>query len=120
MLQQYGAIAIFLVCTIAFGFGAIIFSWLISPKPKKGSPAKYDPFECGMETIGPTWVQFRVNYFILAMVFLVFDVETVFLYPWAMTFRSLGFFAFAEMFIFLAILVVGFWYAWKEGAFDWS
>lgn len=119
MLQQYAAIGIFFIAAVIFGFGALATNWILRPKPKRASRAKLDTYECGMETIGPTWVQFKINYFILALIFLVFDVETIFLYPWAITFQKMGVFAFIEMFVFLAILVAGFWYAWKEGAFEW-
>jgi len=120
MLQQYGTIGIFFLVAIIFGFAALAVNWLLRPKPSRKSRSKYDPYECGMPTIGPTWIQFKINYFILALVFLVFDVETIFLYPWAVTFQKLGLFALAEMFIFIAILLLGFWYAWKEGAFNWK
>jgi NADH-quinone oxidoreductase subunit A len=118
MLQQYGAIGLFFIFGIIFGFAALATNWLL--RPKKPHQVKLETYECGMETIGETWVQFKINYFLYALVFLVFDVETIFLYPWAVTFQKLGLFAFVEMFIFLAILVVGFWYAWKEGAFEWQ
>ncbi|MCR4442646.1 MAG: NADH-quinone oxidoreductase subunit A [Peptococcaceae bacterium] len=119
MFMQYATVGIFLIAGIIFGFGALFANWLLRPKPKNAPPAKLEAYECGMETIGPTWVQFRINYFIIALVFMVFDVETIFLYPWAIAFQKLGLFAFIEMFVFLAILVVGFWYALKEGAFEW-
>jgi len=120
MLQQYGTIGLFFIAAIIFGFAALAVSWLLRAKPSRSSRQKYEAYECGMPTIGPTWIQFKLNYFTLALVFLVFDVETIFLYPWAVTFRELGLFVFVEMFIFLTILLIGFWYAWKERAFDWK
>ena len=119
MLQQYTAVGVFLIAAVIFGFTALAANWVLRPKPKRVPRAKLDTYECGMETIGPTWIQFKINYFILALVFLVFDVETDFLYPWAIKFHKMGILAFIDIFIFLAILAVGFWYAWKEGAFEW-
>ncbi len=87
--------------------------------PRRNSPQKSITYECGMDTIGPTWVQFRTSYFLYALLFVIFDVEVLYLYPWALKFQSLGLFAFIEMIIFLTILIVGLWYAWKEGAFEW-
>ncbi len=88
-------------------------------RPKKPSKAKLETYECGMETVGDAWVQFRVQYYIFALIFVVFDVETVFLYPWAVSYGKLGLFAFAEMLVFVGILVVGLVYAWKKQALRW-
>ncbi|MGI9951065.1 NADH-quinone oxidoreductase subunit A [Moorellaceae bacterium AZ2] len=98
--------------------GAIAANWFIRPK-RPAAGAKEETYECGLETQGPTWVQFKISYFLYALIFLLFDVETVFLYPWAVKFKVLGWFAFIEMIIFIAILVLGLWYAWKEGALEW-
>jgi len=88
-------------------------------RPKKPDPIKESTYECGLETIGETWVRFRVQYYIYALVFVIFDIETVFLYPWAVAYNQLGLFALVEMFIFLAILVGGLAYAWRKGALEW-
>ena len=98
---------------------AVLFvNHLVSPK--KSYREKYLPWECGMEPIGTADVgHFRVHFFIVAILFIVFDVETLFLFPWAVTLRDMGMFAFVEMFIFIAILVVGLIYAWKKGALEW-
>lgn len=119
MLRDFGIIGIFILGGIIFTMGALITNWLIRPKKKYGTGAE-STYECGLDTKGPTWIQFRINYFLYALVFVVFDVETVFLYPWAVRFNALGLFAFAEMFIFIAILLVGLWYAWKKGALEWK
>ncbi|ADG82883.1 NADH-ubiquinone/plastoquinone oxidoreductase chain 3 [Thermincola ferriacetica] len=87
--------------------------------PKNPTPQKLLTYECGLDTQGETWVQFKISYFMYALIFIAFDVETIFLYPWAIKFQSLGLFAIVEMFIFIAILLVGFFYAWKEGALEW-
>lgn len=118
MLSDYATIGIFLLLTLAFPVGALVMAWMVRPKPRP-SDEKLTTYECGVDTIGKTWVRFRVNYFLYALVFLAFDIETIFLFPWAVKFNSLGLFAFVEMIIFILILVVGLWYAWKEGALEW-
>ncbi|MGI9859784.1 NADH-quinone oxidoreductase subunit A [Moorella naiadis] len=118
VLSQYGIIAVFLLGGAATAIAALVANWLIRPKkPPEGD--KLATYECGLETQGPTWIQFKVSYFLYALIFLLFDVETVFLYPWAVRFQALGLFAFAEMIIFIGILVLGLWYAWREGALKW-
>lgn len=107
-----------LLCFI-FPVSALLMAAVVRPKP--GSDAEKEvPYECGVDTVGPTWTRFHVNYFKYALVFVLFDVETVFLYPWAVRFRALGWFAFVEMLAFILILAAGLWYAWKEGAFRWE
>lgn len=120
MLSNYTTIGVFLLLTILFPLAALGLAWLVRPKPKaKPGDEKFTTYECGVDTIGRTWTRFRVNYFLYALVFVAFDVETVFLFPWAVKFNSLGLFAFIEMLIFIGILVLGLWYAWKEGALEW-
>jgi len=118
LLSDWGAVLIFLLVGIAFGAGGIIANLLLNPRRVR--QVKYETYECGMETIGPTWVQFKTSYFLYALLFVIFDVETIYLYPWAVKFQSLGLFAFIEMIIFIFILVVGLWYAWREGALEWK
>lgn len=120
MLNHYGAIGIFLVLTIIFPIGAMVTAWAFRPKyKKKPNDEKQMTYECGVDPKGRAWVQYRINYFLYALIFLLFDVETIFLYPWAVRFQALGLFAFCEMLIFIAILALGLWYAWKEGALKW-
>lgn len=120
MLGNYSALGIFFLLTLAFPVAALSLAWLFRPKPKASvDDAKFTTYECGVDTRGKSWIRFKVNYFLYALVFLAFDVETVFLYPWAVKFQVLGPFAFFEMVIFIAILVIGLWYAWKEGALEW-
>ncbi len=87
--------------------------------PSKPDERKLDTYECGSEPVGPPWVQFRVGYYVYALLFVVFDIETVFLYPWAVAFDRMGVFVLAEMVVFIAILGGGLAYAWKEGALRW-
>lgn len=118
MNQDYGTLLIFLLGGIAFGFIVIITNWFV--RPKRSNVEKEKTYECGTDTQGPTWVQFRISYFLYALIFVIFDVETVFLYPWAVAFNSLGLFVFVEMGIFVSILALGLWYAWKKGALEWK
>ncbi|ESA35604.1 nadh dehydrogenase subunit a [Leptolyngbya sp. Heron Island J] len=82
--------------------------------------ARRTTYESGMEPIGGAWIQFNIRYYMFALVFVIFDVETVFLYPWAVAFHKLGVLAFVEALIFIAILLIGLVYAWRKGALEWS
>jgi len=99
----------------AIGFGA---AWLV--RPHRPGAIKSTTYECGLETIGETWIQHKVQYYLFALVFVIFDVETVFLYPWAVAYNALPLFALFEMFVFIALLVTGLVYAWREGALLWT
>jgi NADH:ubiquinone oxidoreductase subunit 3 (subunit A) len=118
LLSDYSLIGVFAVIAIAFPLVALGLAWLL--RPKKPNPAKADTYECGQGTYGDTWVQFRAQYYIYALVFVVFDVEAVFLFPWAVAYSKLGLWALAEAFLFLAILTVGLVYAWRKGALRWQ
>jgi len=83
------------------------------------NPLKNETYECGMETVGDTWIQFKVQYYIFSLVFVIFDVEIVFLFPWAVAYKQLPFFAVVEGVIFIVILAGGLLYAWRKGALDW-
>lgn len=122
MLEQYGIITLLLVVAIAFPLGGIITSrllQLLGARPDNPDPVKLDTYECGLETIGTTWVRFNFRYYYYALLFVIFDVETAFLFPWAVHFRQLALFGFIEMVIFIAILAIGFLYAWKKRALEW-
>ena len=106
----------FLAATIAGSF--ILASSLLGPK--KHSPAKDSPFECGIPSEGFTRKPVAVRFYLMALLFILFDVELTFLFPWAVVFRSLGMFGFIEMFIFFAVVAVGFIYTWKIGALEWE
>ena len=88
--------------------------------PKRPNPIKDTTYECGMETVGDSWVQFKAQYYIFALVFLIFDVETVFLFPWAVKLGQLGMFAVLEGIIFILILMVGLVYTWRKGMLEWA
>jgi NAD(P)H-quinone oxidoreductase subunit 3 len=89
-------------------------------RPKSQGVSRVTTYESGMEPVGGAWIQFNIRYYMFALVFVIFDVETVFLYPWAVAFNRLGVLAFIEALIFIAILVVGLAYAWRKGALEWS
>lgn len=112
------ALIVFLLAGIALVAGANFLSNLISHK--SDNPSKREPYECGMETIGPTWVQFKVGYYLYAILFLIFDVEIAFLVPWAVVFKETGFVALVEILIFILILGLGLLYAWKKRALRWE
>ena len=112
------AIIVFLIAGVVMIAGANLLSNLISPK--SDNPQKREPYESGMVTKGPTWVQFKVGYYLFAILFLIFDVEVAFLVPWAVVFQDIGGVAFFEILIFLVILGIGLLYAWKKGALRWE
>ena len=114
---NYLFIGVFLLVAIIFPLLPILLAKIVAPK--KPSSIKNATYECGMETIGETWVQFRVQYYLYALLFVIFDIETIFVYPWAVAFNKLGLFAFIEMIIFLAILAAGWAYAWRKGVLEW-
>ena len=118
MLSQYGFIAVFAVIAIGLPVVGLSVAWLL--RPKKPNPAKLATYECGMETIGDTWVQFKAQYYLYALIFVVFDVEAVFIFPWAVAYNKLGLYALVEMILFVAILVGGLLYAWRKGALEWQ
>ena len=122
MLADYGYVAILLVAGVAVPALILLLARFLSVKPKKADidEVKTDTYECGMHTVGSSWLQFNFRYYFYALLFVVFDVETVFLYPWAVYFKQLKLFGFVEMLVFILILVVGFVYAWKKKVMEWK
>ena len=121
--RQYGLIAIFSVLALVVPVSMLLLSWLASfvrIRPHKPNPIKSSTYECGMETIGGRPGQFNFRYYTFALLFVVFDVETVFIYPWAIRFNKLGLFALVEMLVFIGILVIGWLYAWRKRALEWE
>jgi len=118
MLTQFGQVLIFMIIALGFVTVAFIAARLIGPKlPSKGKNSTY---ECGEETEGDTWLKFNVRYYVVALIFIIFDVEIVFLFPWAVVFKEMGLIAFIEMAIFLIILLLGFIYAYAKGDLHWD
>lgn len=118
MLDSWLFIGIFVLIAAIFPGMPIMINYLIAPR--KPNPIKQDTYECGIETVGDTWVQFKIQYYIYALVFLIFDVEIIFLYPWAVAFDKIPFFAVVEGVIFILILAVGLIYTWRQGALEWA
>jgi len=118
MLTEFGKIFIFLIIGVVFVAAALIVNWFI--RPHRAYPAKTSTYECGEVPTGDTSVKFNIRFYIVALIFLIFDVEVVFLFPWAVVFQKLGMFAFIEMMVFLAILVVGYAYVWVKGDLEWD
>jgi NADH-quinone oxidoreductase subunit A len=118
MQNPWVYIGLFLIIGIIIPIVPIVAAAILGPK--KPNPIKQSVYECGMETVGDSQVQFKAQYYVFALVFLVFDVETVFLFPWAMTLNALPLFAVLEGILFIAILVVGLVYAWRKGLLEWA
>ena len=122
MLEQFGRLGILLFFALAFPVGALVTSYLLGVlrlRPKAPNAIKDRTYECGVETEGDTWVQFNVRYYMFALLFVLFDVEVVFLYPWAVAFRQVKFFGFVEAVLFILILMIGYVYAWRKRALEW-
>ena len=117
MLNDWIFIGIFLLLAPVFPAAALLIPRLIAPR--KPNPLKSETYECGIETYGETWVQFKAQYYIFALVFLIFDIEIVFLFPWAVAFDQLPLFAVMEGIIFILILVAGLLYTWRKGVLEW-
>ena len=123
MLANYGYIGLFLVVAILFAVTTLLLPVtlrFLKIVPKKPNPTKSSPFECGMETIGKTWVQFNFRYYFYALVFLVIDVLVVFLYPWAVNLRELGYFGLIGVLILISIIIIGYIYAWRKKVLEWK
>lgn len=118
MPTSYLPVLVFLMVATAFGIGALVLGELF--RLRRPYSEKLMPYESGNPPVGDTHVRFSVKFYIIAMLFVVFDVEAVFLYPWAIVFDKLGLYAFIEMIIFIVILLAGYVYAWRKGAFEWD
>ena len=121
--RQYGLIAIFSVVAIVVPVSMLLLSQIASKiglRPNTPTPVKSDTYECGMEAIGGRWNLFNFRYYMFAILFVIFEVEVVFLYPWATKFLRLELFALIEMAVFVGILVVGLAYAWRKHDLDWA
>ena len=121
--RQYGLIAIFLGVALIVPISMMTASWMMSRlglRPTNPTPVKSETYECGMEAIGGRWNLFNFRYYMYAILFVIFDVEVVFLYPWAAKFLHLELFALIEMLVFVLILLVGFAYAWRKRDLEWG
>jgi len=124
MALQYGPVAVLLAFGVILGIGGLATAWLLRPSDPYGP--KQDVYECGMEPIGSAWSQFYARYYLIALVFVVFDVEAAFLFPWATVFKRLsaptamGALPLVEVAIFIVILLAGLAYAWRKGDLEWT
>ena len=118
MYQDYLPIIIFTILAAVLIGLPLVLQYLLSPRNNKDG-AKLTSYECGELPEGSAWVKFNIRFYVIALIFLIFDVEIVFLFPWAVVYKELGLLAFIEAFIFVLILVVGFVYIWAKGDLDW-
>ena len=115
---NYVPILFFIIIAIGFGAVSLLGGWVV--RPSRPYRAKLAPYESGSPLFSDARVQFPMRYYIIAMLFVIFDIEFVFLFPWAVDFKRLGLLGLMEMIVFIGILLVGFWYAWKKGALEWD
>ena len=124
MLENYFPILVFILVGVAIGVLPILLGWLVAPN--RPDSEKLSPYECGFEAFEDARMKFDVRYYLIAIIFILFDLEIAFLFPWATIFReivdtqAIKLFGFAEMMVFVAILVVGYVYAWAKGALEWE
>ena len=118
MLFSFASVFLFFVVGFVLLAFTLLLSKLIQPKGKPGAD-KYIPYECGELPEGSAWIRFNIRFYVFALIFIIFDVEIVFLLPWAVVFKRLGAFAFVEGLIFIGILLVGLAYVWKKGDLEW-
>ena len=118
MIENYLPILIFLVISAGLGAVLLVLGYLLGPK--RPDPEKLSPYECGFEAFEDTRMKFDVRYYLVAILFIIFDLEIAFLFPWAVSLRSIGTFGLLSMGVFLLVLVVGFVYEWKRGALEWE
>ena len=118
MLDNYLPILIFVIVGILVGLGPLVMGYLLGPR--RPDVEKDSPYECGFEAFENARMKFDVRYYLVAILFIIFDLEIAFLFPWAVALESLGVVGLVSMFIFLGILVVGFLYEWKKGALEWE
>ena len=117
-LTKYSPILIFIVLAMGFGLVTLALSYLVQPKYPE--PEKLSVYECGSEPFSDSRMPFPVRYYVIAMLFVIFDIEVIFLYPWAVTFKQLGIIGFIEMMIFIGLFIVAYVYAWRKGALEWD
>lgn len=117
MLASYIPVVIFILIAISLPVVGLAVGRLV--RPNRPSAAKLMPYECGVDPAGDSHERFSIRFYIIAILFVIFDVETIFLFPWAIIYGELALFGFIEMVIFLGILIVGYFYVWKKGALEW-
>ena len=118
MLENYFPILMFILVGLAVGVGPLVLGLIVSPH--KPDTAKNSPYECGFEAFEDARMKFDVRYYLVAILFILFDLEIAFLFPWAVVLQEIGLFGFIAMLMFLSVLVIGFIYEWKKGALEWE
>ena len=118
MLENYLPILVFIVLGVLFGVGPIVAGFILAPN--RPDSEKLSPYECGFEAFEDSRMKFDVRYYLVAILFIIFDLEIAFLFPWAVVLEEIGMFGFVAMVIFLGILVIGFIYEWMKGALEWE
>ena len=118
MLENYFPILMFILVGLAVGIGPLVLGLIVSPH--KPDTAKNSPYECGFEAFEDARMKFDVRYYLVAILFILFDLEIAFLFPWAVVLQEIGLFGFIAMLVFLSVLVIGFIYEWKKGALEWD
>jgi NADH-quinone oxidoreductase subunit A len=118
MREAYWPVVLVLLLGVGFGVFAVLASALLGPK--RPDPIKLSPYECGLDPIGDARAPFFIHYYVVALLFLIFDIEVVFIYPWAVSFKWLGLFGFLEMVVFIAVFLAIFVYVWGRGALEWE
>jgi NADH-quinone oxidoreductase subunit A len=118
MPSDYLPIAVLLAISTGLAFLVVGIGHLFGPR--RPTPRKQEPYESGMRPIGPAWRRLPVRFYLVAVLFILFDIEVIFFLPWAVVFQSLGLFAFIEMLVFVGILLVGYIWVWQRGAFEWE
>jgi len=118
MLDAYIPVLVFLLVAIGFAVVLLVVAWSVAPS--RYNRVKLEPYECGIEPATDARDRYSVRYYLVAMLFVIFDIETVFLFPWAVIMDNLLVFGLIEMFVFLGILIVGYAYAWRKGALEWA
>jgi NADH-quinone oxidoreductase subunit A len=117
-MREYLPVLLFLIAAIGFGAGTIALSTIIVPR--RHNAVKDSPYECGVEPVGDARARFSVKFYVVAVLFILFDIEAVFLYPWAVAFKQLGVYGLIEMMLFILILLVGYLYLLKKRALEWE
>lgn len=117
-LSRYAGVLLFIVLVAAFGVGTLLLSYLLQPRYPEAE--KLSPYECGSEPFSDARIPFPVRYYIFAMLFVIFDIEIIFLYPWAVAFKDIGVIGLVEMMIFIGLFVLAYVYAWRKGALEWD
>jgi NADH-quinone oxidoreductase subunit A len=118
MLTEFGRVLLFILVGAVFVAVGMFVAWLL--RPNRPYASKLSTYECGEVPVGDTRIRFNIRFYVIALIFIIFDVEIVFLFPWAMVYKQLGWFAFFEMMVFLFILLVGYAYVWRNGDLDWD